>query len=283
MPYLNETGLSYYDPKLKEWISTQPVKTLPSSLYPWTLSEKAGAVTCWPVGGTELKPAVDFMFTETGPSSGTKGPDNPSTITGVSSITVTRCETVGVDETAYTVNLGSTYYGGTLDVASGVMTVTWEGIVFDGSETFVVGGGATYYHYAFKIQNNASSVINNTTQICSHLPLSNNLNNDILHFVCTPTQIHFFVPQATVSVFKAWLGQQKAAGTPLVVSYLLATPFTVQLAPTQILSLAQSDKYTPRLNTIYTDASAVQVGYIKSPIREEFELQQAIVAQGGNI
>ena len=80
MPYLNEADLSRYDPKLKEWISAQPVKTLPSTLYPWTLTAKAGAVTCWPVGGTELKPTVDFLFSETGPASGDKGPDNPSTI-----------------------------------------------------------------------------------------------------------------------------------------------------------------------------------------------------------
>jgi hypothetical protein len=420
---MDEAGLAYYSGKIKPWISSQPVKTIPPSLYPWTLTAKAGAVTCWPVGGTQLLPTVDFMFTEVPPASGDKGPENPSTISGVSEVNVTRCgknlaelnrvyalpnrgitATVntdglvhvegtsgasnplvdignhddsankqlpywmevgktytlsfnssnangnprvalylsnsltawGADHTVYpgesytftvdndkrralirisfdrnsTINcdcyiqieegssatsfdgtipevyslpLGNTYYGGSIDLATGLMTVTREGIVFDGSETLIVGGSATYYHYAFKIQNNASSVINNTTQTCSHLPLSNNLNDDILHFVCTPTQIHFFVPQATVSVFKTWLGQQKAAGTPLVVSYLLATPYTVQLSSTSLLSLAQTDKYTPRMDTIYTDASAVQVGYVKSPIREEYELTQAIVAQGGNI
>lgn len=63
----------------------------------------------------------------------------------------------------------------------------------------------------------------------------------------------------------------------------MSDPVIAQLTPHQILSLAQTDKYTPRLNTVYTDASSVQVGYVKSPIREEFELQQAIVAQGGSV
>lgn len=297
MPYLDEAGLAHYDPKLKEWISSQPVKTPPSSLYPWTLTDKAGAVTCWPVGGTPLKPAVDFMFTETGPAEGTKAPDNPSTITGVSSITVTHCESVGVDETAYTISLNGTYCGGSLDLATGVMTVTHQYIVLTGAEGYNWGitnnqpaegwsrisftgiMGAT----AFPPPKGQTA----TSQVCTHLPYLRSYNGESTHFyLYDGGGIVIVFPDAdiTLAEWNSWLAAQYANGTPVTFAIELKNPSTtVQLTPQQILSLTQSDKYTPRLNTIYSDQTSVQVGYVKSPIREEFELQQAIVGLGGDI
>ena len=89
----------------------------------------------------------------------------------------------------------------------------------------------------------------------------------------------------TLGQFKEFLSSQHSNGTSVICVEKVADSdiFTIQLSPTSISALAQTDKYTPRLNTVYTDAQAVQVGYVKSPIREEFELQQAIVTQGGNI
>ena len=121
MSYLNESGLSTYDSDLKEWISSQNSKIIPSSIYPWTKTIKASAVSCYPVGETELKPIVDFMFKEVLPS-GTKGPSNPSTITGVSSVGVRH---LGAN-LAYSVgglyrflSLGDGWYGNTIDNTSG--------------------------------------------------------------------------------------------------------------------------------------------------------------------
>ena len=410
MPYLDEAGLSRYDPKLKEWISAQPAKTLPSTLYPWTLTEKAGAVACWPVGGTELKPVVDFLFTETGPAEGTKAPDNPSTITGVSSVKVTRCgnnlftypyydspqtinnvewtvlsdgsvvangttpantrsvfrvtyekllpagtytvylnpgirnvcdsyltygsttlwgnanphtftlstpQTVScylrvamgaaVDNykytpqleigsistefekgegTDYTISLGSTYYGGTVDLATGVMTVTYYAHVFDGTEAITT---FTVLETNGRVEFPLDGVrpFSDDYQYCSHLVHNASWTSDTAHFYVNAYQSGYSAvltaPYLTQESFRAWLAQQYANGTPVKLVYRLYTPLTISLTPTQILSLTQTDKYTPRLNTIYTDASAVQVGYVKSPVREEYELQQAVVAQGGNI
>lgn len=426
MPYLDEAGLAHYDPKLKEWISAQPVKTIPSSLYPWTLTEKAGAVSCWPVGGTELKPTVDFLFTETGPASGDKGPENPSTISGVSSVNVTRCgknilktpyysgsvanSTVTITPAAdgtltitkvvsssniwynfnnnnigtrfsagttfilsgthtggtittegwaiyifeadgstlfsqtlsntsvsftldhdaflvfrlflnknhvcsdvvlkpqieigstatsfepyagadYTLPLGNTYYGGSIDLATGLMTVTHVKIVFTGAEemswgvthqtaTTAFSAGAPWRSYIPAPKTPSSG------PVCTHFPFLYNSGSDTVHFyVFSVGGAGFWYPDPdmTEAEWKAYLAAQYTNGTPVTLCYEVDVPTTIQLTPTEILSLAQADKYTPRLNTIYTDASAVQVGYVKSPIREEFELQQAIVAQGGEI
>lgn len=433
MPYMNESALAYYDPKLKEWISSQPVKTIPSSLYPWTLTDKAGAVTCWPVGGTELKPTVDFLFTETGPAEGTKGPDNPSTITGVSSITVTRCGknlcpnvvtdvwgsgievtkntdgsltfngsttnncyvyvfnigslntkewprylkkggtytfsmngddgvafemyhtkangsfggynvyitpgqsatyTFPIDrdglllrykinanttvsncrvkvqieegstvtafepynETDYAIPFGNTYYGGEIDLATGLMTVTWEAVPAAGALSFYWSDATTLSNVA--IFRASLPHFHTSLSTCNKfIAMSGSQDNaDSEHY-------RLYGPSGTSGAIQFWISKSRFSGLSpsddgalwrtaatgwmasnnVVVAYELAAPYTVQLSPLALSALAQTDKYTPCLNTVYSDQQAVQVGYIKSPIRNEFELQQAVVGLGGNI
>ena len=269
-----------YDELLRSWHKRRFIPK--SAVQNWTQTAKAGAVTFWPVGGTELKPVVDYIFTETPPSNGQpKAPDNPSTITGVTSITVTHCESVGVDETVYTVSLGSTYYGGTIDLATGVMAVTWEGRVLDGTEGVYLNAslGTVNRFAVFK-----GFTIPNQQQACTHFNYSSSWDGDTVHFyipIDTTGYVWIYSSEASAVDFKAWLSSQHSSGTPVVIVYKPATPYTVQLSPLQLTALAQPDKYTPRLNTIYTDASAVQIGYVKSPIREEYELTQAIIATAG--
>lgn len=429
MPYLDEAGLAHYDPKLKEWISSQPVKTLPSSLYPWTQTDKAGSVTCWPVGGTQLLPTVDFLFTETPPANGDKSPSNPSTITGVSSVKVTRCgknvcstknlytttpnlfaldtitggikisgttgssatnielrsvsnsqnaldggmlqrgktytfshsgnapannypyfrlyvketassgwgsakvslanggsATYSVPSTAYacmvridlgynttyncecfvqieegstattfeqysgdtyTIPLNSTYYGGSIDLSTGLMTVTWHGVKLTSSSgfrgPFDIAQSGSNKRYIANLPYGAAPYTA-TNQACSHYNYSHSFDaNTQQAWVASGGACYIYDSFTTVAELNAFLDSQNSNGTPVVICYQLATPITVQLTPPQILALAQPDKYVPRLNTVYTDADAVQVGYVKSPIREEYELVQAIVAQGGEI
>lgn len=431
MPYLDESGLAYYSEKLQPWIASQPVKTIPSSLYPWTQTDKAGAVPCWPVGGTPLLPTVDFLFTETPPASGDKGPENPSTITGVSDVMVTHgnknyvslpyhtpsstradvawtidsdgsvvatgtasatsnfylggigttslrlvpnkkyflhgCPSGGsastfrlgvtcganstysnaydygsgavfipkthdsdvtvfaqvftgysanltfkpqledgetgtvfevVPRAVYTLPLGSTYYGGSIDLATGVMTVTWERDVCTSfASVDVISTNTISFRYNASAYHPATGVLNNQ-MACNRFPVINN-SDDVEHCRFSGAGItntsRFYINKTRLDISGAvdpsnptnaeWVAAANVwlASHPTFLVYILATPYTVQLDPTEILSLAQTDKYTPRLNTVYTDASAVQVGYVKSPIREEYELTQAIVAQGGSI
>ena len=181
----------------------------------------------------------------------------------------------------YTINLGSTYYGGTLDVASGVMTATWAGIrVGDYQNVLSYKTDRECWQiYATPV----SKYHPVSYPICTHSIFNQGSAFD------TATNGYFRWTSggaATVWWFKSPATTSEdfmAIYANAYIVYEIATPYTVQLDPVSISALAQTDKYTPRLNTIYTDASAVQVGYVKSPIREEFELTQAIVAQGGNI
>lgn len=70
---------------------------------------------------------------------------------------------------------------------------------------------------------------------------------------------------ATLTEANAWLAAQYAAGTPVQVLYQLATPTTDQSAAQTLAALAQADKYTPRLNNLYSDGGNVVVGYAQHP------------------
>lgn len=242
MGYLNENGLARYDSLIKNWVTFKSgtVDGI-DPLLNWQKTETAASVTCYPLPAAPLEPTVTFQFTETPPADGQpKSPTNPSTITGVSSITVTRCETAGVDETQYTVDLGGTFYGGSVDVSAGTMTVTHV----------MVEPNSLSYDISAHPANAASFQYADT-------------------FGRTVT-----TDGNTLTITGETGGQ---------IVYNLATPETVSLTPTQTYSLSQTDPYTPRLNTVYSDQTSVQVGYPKSPLATASELINAIISLGGNV
>jgi len=65
--------------------------------------------------------------------------------------------------------------------------------------------------------------------------------------------------------------------------YRLASHYTVYVNPVQIDSLPALDKASPRVNTVYTDALNVQVGYAEHPAYTEELINNAILALGGNV
>lgn len=414
-------------------------------------TEEAGAVSFWPLGGTPLEGKVKFSFKETPPAEGDKGPENPSTISGVSSINVTRCgknllrypyywttyTSAGLDFTVnsdgtvlingtssnsnawfpvldtppwesvalsklrltrgnpytaslrkisgsisgsssinlqiqnqfigntglnpnvsisqsvdfssgsinwsssrnsekeikarfgiwpnavcnnivvapqleygdqatefepyigddYTIQLGDTYYGGEIDLATGLMTVTWKIEELDGTENWTLesstprSGGV----YTFRCNNISRFARVNNPQlngnaVCSHYETfvpsgtsySGSYENVFIMWATAGAMILCY-PSDNVADLKSWLASEKSAGHPVKVAFEMATPFTVQLTPLQLTALAQKDKYTPRMNTVYTDADSIQISYRKSLIHDEDEKVQAITALGGNV
>lgn len=454
MPYIDLAGLSRYASRQKDRLERDYALLRDMQ---WLRTDKAGAVSLWPIGGTPLKPVVDFLFAETPPASGDKGPENPSTISGVSSVgvadrskniydfpnlsaepyngvtitcdadgtitlngtcnlsssqskelyytypvaikTISQIKVIasiyhiggaydisdsdadtpvlvqvirqslttgsfgycwlkdtGTDQTSiqsWTVSnaalitcslrffggavynnykikvqyeissdstvpssyeppardafavlpLNGTYYGGTLDVASGVMTVTWGSLTFSSVTNFQGDNGTCvkFAHVSTTRKDTHYSGSYPDFFACSMFPVLSSSPQDV-EFCRAIGSGDAGSQSAVFSILKSrldvsgavnpssptnaeWLAAINAwlAEHPVTYYFKLYYPYIVQLSPTEILSLAQADKYTPRLNTIYTDASAVQVGYVKSPIRDEYELQQAVTAQGGNV
>ena len=239
---------------------------LEASEWNWQKTLKAESVTFVPVPESDLEPVVDFMFTETLPVEGEKGPDNPSVIAGVSSITVTRCRYVGGTSRSYVIPLEDTYYGGSLDVATGVMTVTRLGIELDGTENWdnfrsLNGVSGTYRAQIAIPQGKNSSDVGFA---CTHYTLMRSISDDVDGegvYISTTPDLVLFTNLTSLDDLKAWLANQKVNNTPVCVSWNIPQPYTVQLTPTQIKSLSAIDKYVPRPNMVYSDQQAVQVGY----------------------
>ena len=397
-------------------------------------TEEAGAVSFWPLGGTPLEGKVKFSFKETPPASGDKGPENPSTIIGVSSIDVIKCgknlvpypythDTRTINGVSYTVNedgsvlvngtasaasvfyfnnnvkktiyypgvtyiisgkgsneitncrfgvdlysyesspsykntyvnnnstqgsftvntrmygrqyikvdsgyspqnllfypqieisstktdyekpiydklnipLGSTYYGGEIDLATGLMTVTHVGFqpsrtYLQTSDVVVTGTQNLWQIFLGKIKTRPANTFNYSESAgyggpdfrCNYFQWDRTGNTKSFHTSGGFVYASFEgataeeARQNCLNLYDAAV----ANNNPLTIVYPLATPFTVQLTPLQLTALTQKDKYTPRMNTVYTDADSIQITYRKSLIHDEDEKVQAIVALGGNV
>lgn len=416
-------NLTRYDSKIKQYTDD---KYLSKNTANWQMTEKAGAVTCYPVPDTELEPIIDFSFKEIPPVSGDKSPSNPSTIEGVNSISLTRCGKNLIDASSlvasntgrgvtwtsnngivtinrteigsktafynlkgsynnpslfpagtytfargigssnvriglafgnttlwnedgsvlektftlsspvfgrlyyalyqdsvadsivtmpqlelgigstkfekgegntYTYSLGNTYYGGSVNLATGMMTVmhayaelddsyttwTWESNQHNSTTglQYTQGYGPSFFGASTK----------NETVRCSHFAHGSFSADTVVSGLQSTSaialagtngsQLRFAVSFETKEEWLNWLAAQKQAGTPVQLVAELATPQLIQLIPQQIKSLSALDKNTPRLNTLYTDADSIQVGYQKHPARTAYEFENAILALGG--
>ena len=194
-----------------------------------------------------------------------------------------------------TLPLGSTYYGGTVDLATGVMTVTHQFDSITSCYMLDVYSGFTQTETTAAVFVSVSETPDHSVNPAgSNMFEPGDTNTGYNQYgwrgsgaakicKCSFSKSSLGLSGTVTAEQAVTAANALLAETPLEIAYKLATPYTVQLTPTEILSLTQTDKYSPRINTIYSDASAVQVGYVKSPIREEYELTQAIVAQGGNV
>lgn len=360
MGYLNEDGLARYDGLVKQWVTFKSgtVDGI-DPLLNWQKTETAASVTCYPLPAAPLDPVVNFAFTETGPAEGTKGPDNPSTIAGVTQAKVTRCgknllsppnDTRTRNGITLTNNNDGTYtVNGT---ASADTNFNFRSNLFLPAGTYIISGcpsggsastfafgtsggirdygsGATFSlenlsERAFWVQVSSGATVTNVTfkpqlelgsaatafEPYEGVDYTVNLGDTyyggavdlsagtmtVTHVMVEPDSLSFDIsahPADTASFqYADTFGRTVTTdGNTLTITgetggkivYNLATPETVSLSPLQIYSLSQTDPYTPRLNTVYSDQQSVQVGYPKSPIATASELTNAIVSLGSNL
>lgn len=283
MPYISLDNLTQYNDRLRDYIDGSFDKLDGAN---WRKTSAGLSVSCWPIPESPLEPEVTFKFSEVPPESGTKGPDNPSTIVGVESVSCNVCESEGVDDTPYSIDLGGTYYGGTVNFATGVLEVTHGRYVFDGTENITsftalenVGRAA--------LPCGGIEALSGGEQACSHLPYAYAWSSDSIHAYVNinagQSGAILFAPYFTEEAMKSWLASEYANGTPVTIVWTLRQSFSVQLSPVLVRSLPALSHYVPRQNTIYTPHESVQVGYAKSASKTSEDLRNAIVALGGNV
>lgn len=164
---------------------------------------------------------------------------------------------------AIIVDLDGTRYGGTLDLLTGVLTVDKGFVEYDGSndETWYSYDPDNYDSLCFNTPTIVNKKIGNSLSICNRFAnvvaawgAGGNGKYGVFSDHTTLARFYFRQPNANVSTipqWKAWLSEN-----PVTVVYPLATPFTVQLTPTQLRAIKGQ-------NNIFADCGDVAVKYWK--------------------
>lgn len=183
----------------------------------------------------------------------------------------------------HNLTLPETIYGGSVDAATGEGLKTWNMIVLDGTENWIIGGIAEDKSDSYFTTNtilpgaiNASPSIANAS--CSHYPHNDVTNNKTEKgFALVWGMMRFRNSWNNIADWKSYLAAQYAAGTPVQVAYRLAEP--VPFTATGGSLLYQLDG----INTVISDADTLTVNGRADPIKVMESQRQAIISLGGNI
>lgn len=157
--------------------------------------------------------------------------------------------------TTVTIALGQTVYGGSLDVTSGVLTVTWAIATFDKNTTGWSWQDSTKQAYISTALSSAPAKYNavEVTHICNILrPCSNgarpNYIGNFSALISSGSGVAFSAPNCnSLADFTDWLTNNDIT---IQFVYELAQPVTVQLTPTEIETLLG-------INNIWADSGDI--------------------------
>lgn len=151
-----------------------------------------------------------------------------------------------------TTDLGRTIYGGSVDLVSGVLTVTHKSVTPPSSD--YANNGKTGTLYEFSLNNLTDKAAGSTNFICSNMMVSANRAEYSARGRDTGQTISFCLPISVannITSARAWVDSN-----PIQTVYELATPETYQLTPQQVSALLGA-------NTIWSDAGQIDIIYPK--------------------
>lgn len=226
-------------------------------------TETGNTVTCHPVEGSPLYVVSDITAVQDG--EGDPSPDNIRPISGWDSATLY----VGSND--YIIGFSETVYGGTLDWATGVLTVTWIGHTLTGNEEWQIYVDQTDNSstLSFFLPQTAMASHRDTAKCSHYITQVNELNSFWIESTVTYGRIK--VASTTIDDWKQYLSQQYDAQTPIQIVYEINQPYTIQLTPAQILA-------TSGTNTIYCDTGDVTVTGYEDPRHTVAQLTSRIAA-----
>ena len=226
-------------------------------LGPLPVKTASGAIASFSDGADDVpvQSCVCAIFA----SGGSGNPSAPVPIVGYSGMTVTRTDgqTPPVTSDTYAVSwsdTAGTVYGGELNLTTGVLTVTYTAVTFDGSNDETWGVYSNFNGYYI----NMPDMKQGTRQdgLCNILTLSKGTaqgQTNAFWVGAGNTRIYvigvYDSMGATVEAFRTFL-----SNTNMIIVYPLATALTYQLTPTQINTLLGD-------NSIYADTGDTTVQY----------------------
>ena len=156
--------------------------------------------------------------------------------------------------TTANIPLGSTYYGGSINVTTGVLTVTHKYMVC--SKDNQTWNKSNYYDGSFFVYASGIGLKPSKPFICSHLASLNSSTGYAYGkcFADSALNLWIMASGSSLNDFKDYLDAQIANGTPVTICGELETPTTVQLTPTEVKTILGN-------NNIFADSGEVEVVY----------------------
>lgn len=166
-----------------------------------------------------------------------------------------------------TLPFGQTVYGGDLDWTTGVLTVEWASVVLTGNENW-----AQAEYIVLVDATNRPANPNPGIGYCSHFPFAYNYNGDNIFITRSIVYLGTRLSaKYTIDEWKSYLAAQYAAGTPVTITYQLATPEPFAVTPQEVLALSGT-------NTLYTDTGDTTVSGRENPLTVIQRLSERIAA-----
>lgn len=166
-----------------------------------------------------------------------------------------------------TLTLPETVYGGEVDAVTGGGQETWKTLTLDGTEGWAIRD-------TFIGVYNLLSPTDNGKGICTHFDVKRNYSGDCIIIEKNGTVYlgHALSDKYTIDTWRAYLAAQNAAGTPVQITYKLATPVPFTATGAQALPALAG------VNTVLTDADSTTVTGRADPIKRIEDLEAAVAS-----
>lgn len=179
-----------------------------------------------------------------------------------------------------TLTLPRTIYGGEVDAVTGDAKSEYFKYTVNGTEKFVFNNrsdGSQYFSATILQIPNANDLDESIkTELCSHYPIDNPymaktacawlLNQKVNYLRISDPRF------STVEELKSYLAAQYAAGTPVQITYKLATPEPFTATGAQPIPALSG------VNTVITDSNSVTVTGRADPIKRITDLEDAVAS-----
>lgn len=179
-----------------------------------------------------------------------------------------------------TLTLPRTIYGGEVDAVTGDAKSEYFKYTVNGTEKFVFNDrsdGSQYFSATILQIPNANDLEESIkTELCSHYPIDNPymaktacawlLNQKVNYLRISDPRF------STVEELKSYLAAQYAAGTPVQITYKLATPEPFTATGAQPIPALSG------VNTVITDSNSVTVTGRADPIKRITDLEDAVAS-----
>ena len=220
-------------------------------------------------------------------SGGGGSPSSPVSIVGYSGLTVTRTDgqtpPVASDNYAFSwSDTAGTVYGGELNVTTGVLSVKYKAVTFDGSSDENWGNYSNYNGYYINIPDMKQGT--RQDGLCNILTLSKGTaqgQTNAFWVGAGNTRIYvigvYDSMGATVEAFRTFL-----SNTNMIIVYPLATALTYQLTPVQINTLLGSNKiYTDITGATNSVSYRADIDLLLAALQGSRSLSSSLMRSGG--